>query len=155
MNHGDLSPGLFGSSHWRCSVKKGVFKKFTNFTRKQLCWSLFSVKLQAFSPATLLKKTPTLVFSSEIFKILKNIYCEEHLRKTASICFTSKILQQIVVASLDCTTPCQNIKYFFKHNNSIKCSHVMSLPCPLERSLPCPIEIVQCRGEISPSVKSP
>ena len=28
-------------------VKKDVLKKFTNFTGKQLCWSLFLIKLQA------------------------------------------------------------------------------------------------------------
>ena len=31
-----------------------------------------------------------MVFSFEIRKNFKNIYFEEHLRKTASICFTSK-----------------------------------------------------------------
>ena len=29
------------SSHWRCSVKKGVLKNFENFTGKHLSWSLF------------------------------------------------------------------------------------------------------------------
>ena len=73
------------SSHWRCSVKKGVLKNFVNFTGKHLCWSLFLIKLQAFRPAILLKKTPTQVFCCEIAKILrtpilKNI-CERLLRK--------------------------------------------------------------------------
>ena len=63
MNHKDLSPGLFRSSHWRCYVKQGVIKKFANFTRKHLCWNHFSVKLQAFSTATIFKKdTNTGVF---------------------------------------------------------------------------------------------
>ena len=35
------------SSHWRCSVKKGVPKNFVNFTGNHLCWSLFLIKLQA------------------------------------------------------------------------------------------------------------
>ena len=39
MNHRDLV-GLFRSSHRRCSVKRGIFKNFANFTGKQLCWSL-------------------------------------------------------------------------------------------------------------------
>ena len=30
------------------------------------------------------------MFSYEIYEIFKNICFEEHLRKTASICFTSK-----------------------------------------------------------------
>ena len=33
------------SSHWRCSVKKGVLKNLANFTGKHLCWSLFLIKL--------------------------------------------------------------------------------------------------------------
>ena len=31
----------FRRSQMRCSVKKGILKKFTNFTGKHLCWSLF------------------------------------------------------------------------------------------------------------------
>ena len=37
-----------------------------------------------------LKETPTLVFLCEICEFFKNIYFEKHLRKTASVCFTSK-----------------------------------------------------------------
>ena len=44
------------SSHRRCSVKKGVFKNFPNFTGKHLCQSLFLIKLQAFRQAILLKR---------------------------------------------------------------------------------------------------
>ena len=36
--------------------KIGVLKNFANFTRKQLRWNLFLVKLKALSPETLLKK---------------------------------------------------------------------------------------------------
>ena len=43
------------SSHWRCSVKKGVLKNFTNFIGKHL-WSQFLVLLQAWLAATLLKR---------------------------------------------------------------------------------------------------
>ena len=39
----------FRNSH-RCSVEKAVLKHFAIFTRKHLCWSLFSIKLQAFFP---------------------------------------------------------------------------------------------------------
>ena len=38
---------IYGSSHRRCSVEKGVYKNFVNFTGKHLCWSLFLIKLQA------------------------------------------------------------------------------------------------------------
>ena len=34
-------------SHQRCSVNKGALKKVANFTGKNLCWSLFLIKLQA------------------------------------------------------------------------------------------------------------
>ena len=33
------------SSHWKCSVRKGVFGNFTKFTGKHLCQSLFVIKL--------------------------------------------------------------------------------------------------------------
>ena len=36
--------------------KKDVLKKFANFTGKHLSWSLFLIKLQAFSPAASLKR---------------------------------------------------------------------------------------------------
>ena len=36
------------SSHRRCYVKKGVLRNFANFTGKQLLWSLFLIKFQAF-----------------------------------------------------------------------------------------------------------
>ena len=35
--------------------KKAALKNFTIFTGKHLCWSLFLIKLQAFTSATLLK----------------------------------------------------------------------------------------------------
>ena len=62
------------SSHWRCSVKKGVLKNCANSTGKHLCWSLFLIKLQVF----------------------KNTYFEEHLWTTAckkiNICLIVKVL---------------------------------------------------------------
>ena len=36
--------------------KKGVFKSFANSTGKHLSWSLFLIQLQAWGPATLLKR---------------------------------------------------------------------------------------------------
>ena len=35
---------------------KVVLKNFAIFTRKQLCWSLFLIRLQDFKPATLLQR---------------------------------------------------------------------------------------------------
>ena len=50
------------SSRLQIFFKVGVLKIFANFTGKHLCWSL----------ASLLKKTPTQVFSCEIYKNFKN-----------------------------------------------------------------------------------
>ena len=65
---------FFKSSHGRCSVKKGAFKNFANFTENHLYWSLFSIKQQALR---------TQVFSYEICEIFKNTFFDEHLRTTA------------------------------------------------------------------------
>ena len=65
--------------------KKGVLKTFVNFTGKHLRWNLFFIKLQTFSPTTLLKETPTQVLSCEICESFNNNYFEEHLRTTASV----------------------------------------------------------------------
>ena len=44
------------SSHQRCSVKKGFLRNFAKFPGKQLCKSLFFIKVAGLRPATLLKK---------------------------------------------------------------------------------------------------
>ena len=59
-------------------------RSWIKFTGKNLCWSLFLIKLQLWEPATLLKKAPTQVFSCEICKLFKNNYFEEHLWTSAS-----------------------------------------------------------------------
>ena len=66
------------SSHRKCSVKKGVLKYLANFTGKQQFWSLFLITLQAFNPATLLKR----VSNTGVFLV-------EHLQTTASGQFRS------------------------------------------------------------------
>ena len=48
--------GRFRSSHHKCSMKKGVLRNFTKFTRKHLCQSLFFNKVATLRPTTLLKK---------------------------------------------------------------------------------------------------
>ena len=62
-----------------------VLNNFVNVRGKNLCWIFLFIKLQAFRPANLLKKTPTQVFSCEIWKILKNTYFEEHLQTPACV----------------------------------------------------------------------
>ena len=76
---------LFRSSHRRCFIKKAVLKHFAIFTWKHLCWSLFLIKLQPFRSATLLKETPTQLFSCDYCEIFKNTYFEEHLGRAASV----------------------------------------------------------------------
>ena len=60
--------------------KKPVLKNLAIFTGKHLCWSHFLIKMLAFSPVTLLKETPTEVFSCEYCKKFKNTCFEKHLR---------------------------------------------------------------------------
>ena len=72
-------PETVRSSHWRFSQKQGVFENFASFTGKSLCWSLFLIKLQFWRPATLFKKTLTLLLSCETCKLFKSNYFEEHL----------------------------------------------------------------------------
>ena len=82
MNHRVLL-GLFRSSHRRCSVKKGVLKKFGNFPGKHLCWSLFLIKLQAWACNFIKKRLQRWCFPVKFAEflrtsILKNI-CERLL----------------------------------------------------------------------------
>ena len=80
----DFQREIFRSSQRRWSMRKGVLKNSANFTGKHLCWSLFSIKLQAWIPATLLKKRlqhrcfPVKVAKFLRIPILKNI-CERLL----------------------------------------------------------------------------
>ena len=59
------------SSHQRCSIKKCFLRKFTNFTGKHLCQSLFLNKVTGLRPAT-------------FCVISKNVFFTEYLWTTAS-----------------------------------------------------------------------
>ena len=59
----------------RCSIKEHVLKIFAKFTGKHLCQSLFLNKVVGLRPASLLRKTLTLVFSCEFCEISKNTCC--------------------------------------------------------------------------------
>ena len=68
------------SSHWRYSVKKGIFKNFANFTRRHyLCWSLFN-KVAEFRPATLIKRD----FSTGVFLWNKPNFIEPLFWRTST-----------------------------------------------------------------------
>ena len=60
--------------------KKGILRNFTIFTGKNLCWSLFLIKLPVWSP----QETPIQMFSSKYCEIFKNSYFKEHLQTAAS-----------------------------------------------------------------------
>ena len=74
-----LSNECFISSCLQIFFKIGVLKNFTIFTGKQLCWSLFLVKLQGWRPMTLLKRDSNTDVFSEYCKIFKNSFFIEHL----------------------------------------------------------------------------
>ena len=63
--------------------KKVVLKNFAEFIGKHLSQSLFLNKVAGLKPATLLKKTPTQVFSCDFWEIFKKVYFEEPLRTAA------------------------------------------------------------------------
>ena len=71
------------SGHWRCSIKKAVFKNFAIFSGKNLCWRLFSIKWQVSGvrPATLLQRDSN---TGEIWEIFKNIFFFRALLVAAS-----------------------------------------------------------------------
>ena len=47
---------IIKSNRFKMFFKIGVFKNFTIFTGKDLCWSLFLIKLLDFRPGTLFKR---------------------------------------------------------------------------------------------------
>ena len=71
----------FISSHRRCSIKIDILKNTANFTRKQLCWSFFFIKLQACNIIT--KRLQQRCFPVKFAKF-KNSFFEEHLQITAA-----------------------------------------------------------------------
>ena len=55
--------------------KKYALKTNSNFIRKHLCWSLFSITLQAWGPVTLLKRgSNTGVFPVKFLKLVRKKY---------------------------------------------------------------------------------
>ena len=70
------------------AVTGGVLQNFAMLTGKDLCWSLFLIKLQAFRPATLLKRDSDIgvysVYSA--LDIFENTYFDEYLRTAELIC---------------------------------------------------------------------
>ena len=72
----------FRSRRSQMSFERDVFKSFTIFTGKHLCWSLFVIKFPAFKPANLLKKRlQHRYFHINIAKFLRTAFFIEHLRQ--------------------------------------------------------------------------
>ena len=62
--------------------KKDVLETW-EISHENICVGVFFNKITTWKPVTLLKKTPTQVFSCEIFGNFKNTYFEEYLPATA------------------------------------------------------------------------
>ena len=71
------------SSHWRCSVRKGVLRNVVKFTEKHLWQSLFFNKFAGLCNF-IKKETLPQVFFCEFCDISKNTFYTEHLWVTAS-----------------------------------------------------------------------
>ena len=61
------------SSHWKCCIKKAVFKNLAIFIEKNMCWSLSSIKLQICRLVILLKTNSIRFFPANILKFLNRI----------------------------------------------------------------------------------
>ena len=69
----------YRSIHSQIFLKIGVFKTFALFTGKYLCWSLSSVKLQAWKPETVLKRDSNTYNSDKQFVLNKRSHLLKHL----------------------------------------------------------------------------
>ena len=94
------------SNHWQIFLKIGVLKNFAIFTWKHLCWSLYLKTLEAWWPATLLKKRlQHRCFLVNIAKFLRTAFFIEHFTG----CFWGKFCRflsmffsyKVLIASLD------------------------------------------------------
>ena len=76
---------IYSSRYHRCSIKKGVLRKFAKFTGKHLCRSLFFKKVAGLACHFIKKVTPAQVFSCEYCEICKNTFFTEHLWTAVSL----------------------------------------------------------------------
>ena len=112
--------GCFRSSHRRCSVKTGALRNFAKLTGKDLCQSLFFIKVAGLWPVTLLKKeTLAQAFLCEFCEISKNNFSTEHLQTTAS-----DVLKGTEYASAECKVNCLTTFYYILWHILCLKSHV-------------------------------
>ena len=82
----ELQIFILRSSHWRCTLKRGVLKNFSKFKGKHMSQS------QTFRTTTLWKRDSSKSIYVWIFKIYKNTFLTEHLRGTTSVFSTQLLL---------------------------------------------------------------
>ena len=77
------------SSYHKCSMKKGLLRNFTKFTRKHLCQSLFYNKVAGLRPATLSKKKRLWqrCFPVDFAKFVRTGFFIEHLWTLVSVLY--------------------------------------------------------------------
>ena len=86
----------YRSSHWRCSVKKGVLKNFAKFKGKHLCWCLFLMK--AWRPATLLKiESTTGVYLWNLQNFQKHLFWRVSLNDCLCLWGLTKLLEKTIL----------------------------------------------------------
>ena len=87
----------YRSGHRRWFIKKSILKNFAIFSGKNLCWSLFLIKLQVFRSATLLKRySNTGVF----LLILRNFQEQLFWITSARGCFCSYSTKELHAAKI-------------------------------------------------------
>ena len=96
---------MYRSSHWRCSVTKGIFRNFAKFTENHQSQGSFFIKVAGLRSTTLLKKRLWhRCFPVNCAKFLKTPFLTEHLRWLL-----------LYVQSIYYTLPSQsNCSYFFQ-----------------------------------------
>ena len=98
--------------------KKTVFNNFAIFIGKDLCWSLFLIKLQVIRTLKLqFFKNPTQVFSCEYCEIFKNTNFEEHLQTVASEFYSNEFASAVIHRKCNSLLPYPAGIYLLKVNN--------------------------------------
>ena len=64
------------SSHQRCSINKAVLENFALFTRKDLCWRVFLLKLQASAASVMFIKLSTFHHTRISEAFWQDIFCK-------------------------------------------------------------------------------
>ena len=99
----------------KMTIKIGVLTDFTNFTGKQLRWSLFLIKMQTSVLQLYYKETLTELFSCEIFETFKNPSFYRTPLVAASDCLCKKFSEypheMLGISVIVCSIP-QHFSWF-------------------------------------------